>query len=197
MVQGKAEDDPPSEERATEPATPERPSFAYVYEHHFDLVWATARNLGVGADAVDDVVQEVFMVIHARLDTLRQVDSLRSWVYGITRRTVSTFRRSQRTRTVGGAEFAMTSEWTTVAPITPLAATELNDRHRLLLRLLNEMDEAKREVFVLAEIHEFTAPEIAEALELPLNTVYSRLRLARLAFEQSRQREAARQKEGG
>lgn len=196
MVLGKAAPPSPPESSERSPAEPERPSFRFVYERYFDLVWTTVRHLGVGSEAVDDVVQEVFIVIHARLNTLRQAESLRSWVYGVTRRTVSTFRRSQRTRAASGAEYAMVQDWTTVAPATPDTLTELSDRHRLLLRLLSELDDAKREVFVLAELYEFTAPEIAEALEIPLNTVYSRLRLARLAFEQSRLREAARQKEG-
>jgi len=200
MSAGKAADESAAEARSrlvpVPEAAPERPAFAEVYRRYFDLVWATARHLGVGAEALDDVVQEVFMVIHARLDTLQKTESLRSWVYGITRRTVSTFRRNQRTRAASGFEYAKAFDWTTVSPPTPLAMKELTDQHRLLLRLLREMDEAKREVFVLAELHEFTAKEIAQALEIPLNTVYSRLRLARQAFEQSRLREAAQQKGG-
>lgn len=195
MVQGKtAGDAAPPGPSVPSPEGAERPTFATVYQQYFDLVWSTARHLGVDAAALDDVVQEVFMVIHSRLETLRQTESLRSWVYGVTRRTVSSFRRGQRHRAASGAEFAVTADWTATAPPTPQSLSELSDQHRLLLRLLDEMDEAKREVFVLAELQEFTAPEIAEALEIPLNTVYSRLRLARQAFEQSRAREAARRK---
>jgi DNA-directed RNA polymerase specialized sigma24 family protein len=54
---------------------------------------------------------------------------------------------------------------------------------RLLLRLLADLDENKREVFLLTELEGFTAPEIAEALEIPVNTVYSRLRTARETFQ--------------
>ncbi len=52
-----------------------------------------------------------------------------------------------------------------------------------LTRILDQMDDAKREVLVLSEWEEMSSPEIAEVLGIPLNTVYSRLRLARAEFE--------------
>jgi RNA polymerase sigma-70 factor (ECF subfamily) len=175
----------------------EIPSFAVVYETCFDLVWSAARQLGVSDEAIDDVVQEVFVVIHARLGTLQKVESLRSWVYSIARRVVSTHRRAMRSRRATGAEYAEIAPWIEPRPATPLELSVLADRQRLLLRVLAELDEAKREVFVLTEIEGFTAPEIAEALDVPVNTVYSRLRVARQDFEQAMARQLARQKGSG
>lgn len=172
----------------------ELPPFSVVYERYFDLVWSAVRQMGIPDQAIDDVVQDVFIVIHGRLATLQQVESLRSWVYSVTRRTVSTYRRAQRTRSSSGAQYAEVAKWLEPLPPTPLDLWELADRQRLLLRLLSELDETKREVFALAELEGFTAPEIAEALEIPLNTVYSRLRVARQAFEQAMARYVAQQK---
>jgi RNA polymerase sigma-70 factor (ECF subfamily) len=67
---------------------------------------------------------------------------------------------------------------------------------QLLAKLLRDLDDAKREVFVLAELEEMTAPEISEALDIPLNTVYSRLRAARQLFEQALARHSLRDKGG-
>lgn len=170
------------------------PPFEVVYERCLDLVWTAARQFGVPSDAIDDVVQEIFVVIHSRLATLQNVDSLRSWVYGVARRTISTYRRNQRTRAASGSKYAEIADWLEPLPPTPLELSELAERQRLLLRLLGELDEGKREVFVLAEVEGFTAPEIASALELPVNTVYSRLRLARQTFEQAMARHVSRQK---
>lgn len=172
----------------------EIPSFAHVYQQYFDLVWSATRQLGISEEAMDDVVQEVFVVIHARLSTVQHVESLRSWVYSVTRRTVSTYRRAQRTRNASGAQYAEVAGWIEPRPPTPLELSEQADRQRLLVRLLAELDESKREVFTLAELEGFTAPEIAEALEIPVNTVYSRLRVARQEFEQAMARHTARQK---
>jgi RNA polymerase sigma-70 factor (ECF subfamily) len=181
---------------STEPRR-DLPPFAEVYARFFDLVWSSVRQLGIAPDAIDDVVQEVFVVIHARLPSLEQVESLRSWVYSVTRRTVSTFRRAQRTRNASGAQYAEIADWLEPLPPTPLELTERAARQRLLLQLLGELDEQKREVFALAEMEGFTAPEIAEALEIPVNTVYSRLRAARQAFDLAVARHTARQKGTG
>ena len=57
---------------------------------------------------------------------------------------------------------------------------------RLVDQLLEALDDEKREVFVLAELEQMTAPEIAAALAIPVNTVYSRLRMAREEFASRR-----------
>ena len=80
------------------------------------------------------------------------------------------------------------------SPSTPLDVAELSDRAKMLFALLDEIEWWQREVFVLAELDEMTAPEIAEALQVPLNTVYSRLRTARIAFEAARKAYEQREK---
>ena len=168
------------------------PPFETIYHQYFDFVWSMTVRLGVPRGATDDVVQEIFMVIHARLPTLREPASLRSWIYGIVRRTVSDHHRSQRTRAAFGSALAAEADLRQTLPQTPLDLTEQSDQVKVLQSLLDELDPAKREVFVLAELEELSVPEIAEALEIPLNTAYSRLRLAREAFEQRVARRAAR-----
>jgi RNA polymerase sigma-70 factor (ECF subfamily) len=166
------------------------PPFHAVYEQYFDFVWVSARHLGVAADAIDDVVQEVFIVIHARLHTVQRPESLRSWIYGVVRRTVSTHARSQRARD-GAGVLPAEGELTSPQP-TPFETTQKNAQLELLAKLLAELDEPKREVFTLVELEEMTVPEVADALEIPLNTAYSRLRAARLAFEAALARHEAR-----
>lgn len=141
--------------------------------------------------SADDVVQEVFIVIHSRLHTLEQPEALRSWIYGIVRRTVSGHHRAQRARDASGVGFALEPDVASMQP-TPADLAEQSDQVKLLWSLLGELDPPKREVFVLAEIEEFTAPEIAKILEIPLNTAYSRLRAARQAFEEAVARRKAR-----
>jgi len=166
------------------------PAFLAVYHRYFDFVWSSAKYLGVGADAIDDVVQEAFMVVYSRLHTLQQPEALRSWIYGIVRRTVSTHHRSNRAKvSLGVWEQARTTH-----PATPLELAERAAQVDLLASLLAELDEAKREVFVAVELEEMSVPEIAEALEIPLNTAYSRLRAARQNFEERLARRTAREK---
>ncbi|MBN1612708.1 MAG: sigma-70 family RNA polymerase sigma factor [Polyangiaceae bacterium] len=165
---------------ASEP-TPRVPPFSAIYRDYFDFVWSSARRQGVGLGVIDDLVQEVFIVIHARIGTLEHPESLRSWIYGIVRRTVSTHHRSRRARAGATTPPFEVRAWQP----TPLDAAEHRDEVRLLSTLLETLDSPKREVFVLAELEELTAPEIAGVLGIPLNTAYSRLRAARQAFDQA------------
>lgn len=172
------------------------PSFPTIYKLYFDFVWSSARRLGVSQEAIDDVVQEVFVIIHSRLHTVQQPESLRSWIYGVVRRTVSGYHRSRRAKDAAGVEAGFFEESLQSSQLTPFEHTQQSDQLQLLAKLLRELDEAKREVFVLAELEEMTAPEIASALDIPLNTAYSRLRAARQAFEQALARHSARDKGG-
>jgi RNA polymerase sigma-70 factor (ECF subfamily) len=167
------------------------PSFQSVYRQYFDFVWSSARRFGVEPDSMDDVVQEVFIVIHAKLDTLEKPEALRNWVYGIVRRCVSTHRRSRRTRAVSSLALGAGVEAVSHEP-TPLEQTETHATLELLSNLLAELDEPKRAVFELVELEELTVPEVAQTLQIPLNTAYSRLRAARQAFEAAFARYEAR-----
>jgi RNA polymerase sigma-70 factor, ECF subfamily len=171
------------------------PTLHSIYKEYFDFVWSSARHLGATGDAIDDVVQDVFMVIHAKLATLQRPDALRSWIYGIVRRTVSDYRRSKRTRDAAGARFG--AEFKSIRPTqtSPLDLAERNAELELLESVLAELDETKREVFVMVEVLEMTVPEVVQALEIPLNTAYSRLRLARESFEEALARHEARNEE--
>jgi RNA polymerase sigma-70 factor (ECF subfamily) len=160
-----------------------------VYELHVDFVWRTARRLGVQDQHVDDVVQEVFLVVQRRLAEFEGRSELRTWLFGITRRVVHAhFRQNARRRQILGgdpdalADSAASSE----------ARCATLEGVRLLHALLDELDDAKREVFVLSELEEMSGPAIAEALDLELSNVYARIRAARHAFEQVLRRHRAR-----
>jgi RNA polymerase sigma-70 factor (ECF subfamily) len=181
-----------------DPAPPmsDIPSFEEIYERYFDFVWSSARRLGAGETAIDDIVQEIFIVIHVKVRTLQKPESLRSWIYGIARRTVSNYHRATRAREASGIGLTLHHELELPLPRTPLDLTEQSDRVRLLWSLLDELEPAKREVLILVELEEMTVPEAAEALEIPLNTAYSRLRVARQEFEAAVARRALRDKGG-
>lgn len=169
-------------------------SFSEVYDQYFEFVWRVARRLGVAPDAIDDVVQETFLVVHRRLSEER-TSTLRTWVYGITAHMVRNHRRSLRRKSphVVGAPGpdpdAMESRVD-----GPEVSAQKAEAARTLHRILESLDEEKREVFVLMELEQLTANEVAEVLDVKVNTVYSRLRLARESFEASLERLHARER---
>ena len=165
------------------PQSAEQLSFSAVYQRYFNFVWCCTRRMGVREHELDDAVQEVFIVIYGKLVTLEKPDSLRSWIYGIIRRTACSYHRARRIKVVSTEAFNSEPELHYPRQPSPLELAELSDQAKLLWSLLEKLDPPKREVLVLAELDEMTAPEIASALDLPLNTVYSRLRTARQALE--------------
>jgi RNA polymerase sigma-70 factor (ECF subfamily) len=110
---------------------------------------------------------------------------------------VSGYRRSLKARVGSGTAVGFFDPAALASgQLTPSEQNEQKDRLKLLAKLLGELDEVKREVFWLAELDEMTVPEIAQALDIPLNTAYSRLRAARQAFELALTRHAARERGG-
>jgi RNA polymerase sigma-70 factor (ECF subfamily) len=157
---------------------PAVPDFAVVYEEHFDFVWRSARRLGVAEASLDDVVQDVFVTVYRRLTEFEGRSQLKTWIFGILRHTVRDLRRTQRRKPTESME----REPVSISP-SPLESAARSEAARLLQDVLSSLDDDQREVFVLAELEQMSAPEIGQALELNVNTVYSRLRTARQAFD--------------
>jgi RNA polymerase sigma-70 factor (ECF subfamily) len=170
-----------------------RPTFSEIYDQHFEFVWRVARRLGVAADSVDDVVQETFLVVHRRLAEERSAN-LRTWIYGITAHMVRNHRRSLRRKSPHLGAPGPDPDVLEGRVDGPETTMQKAEAARTLHRLLEGLDEEKREVFVLVELEQLTAPEVAEALDLKINTVYSRLRVAREEFEESVRRLHARER---
>lgn len=177
---------PPREE------APPRPEFDVVYDAHFPFVWRTVRRLGVDEASRDDVTQEVFVVVHRRLPSFEGRSSLKTWIFGIALRVVRDHRRTRR-RKPGGVDGDVLDAIADGAP-TPDQHVEKSQAVRLLHALLDSLDDEKREVFVLAELEQLSAPEIAEVTGANVNTVYARLRAARKDFEAAVARYRARER---
>jgi RNA polymerase sigma-70 factor, ECF subfamily len=170
-------------------------SFDEVYEAHFDFVWRSARRLGVHEGAVDDVVQETFLVVHRRLAEFEGRSSVKTWLFGIVLRVVRDHRRHLRRKEPHSMrpEAPTDPETLTASPEQgPHERAVKTEAVRALHAILDELDDEKRELFILAELEQMTAPEMAEALGVNLNTIYSRLRAARQEFEQAVSRHRAR-----
>lgn len=136
-------------------------------------------------------------MVHGRLETVERSESLRSWLYGVVRRTVSTYHRGRRSRVARESPDTPVEDVESLFQPSPLDLTVLSDEVKLLWRLLGQLDPAKREVFVLSELDEMTMPEISQAIGIPLNTAYSRLRAARQEFYEAVACHTAQQKRGG
>jgi len=157
----------PSDERAR----------ALVNEH-FDFVWRLLRRLGIPAADADDAAQQVFIVSTRRLADI-PAGNERTFLYGSALRVASNMRRNSARR----ERFIRSVPAESDAGVrTPHDEVERREALAFLDRVLSAMDDDQREVFVLCEIEELTAPQVASIVGAPIGTVASRLRRARQSF---------------
>lgn len=158
-----------------------------LYRKHHTFVWQALRCLGVSDVDVDDAVQDVFVVVYRRLDTFEGRSSVRTWLYGIARRVAWKYRtRAQR-------NVARVTRLTELQDDADLeAATDRRRAFEVLCTFLEQLDDDRRQAFVLSEFASLRAPEIARALDVNLNTVYARLRSARTELDRTVHRLRAR-----
>jgi len=155
------------------------PSFDDIYTAHIGFVWRVLRALGVSDTQIEDAVQDVFVVVHRRLGEWEGRAAITTWLFAIARRVASAHRRraattQQRTAALHDEHAAQTDTFADMSR-AQAAAT--------VLEILQQLDDDKRIVFALVELEQLSVPEVAQMLDLNLNTAYSRLRLARRAFE--------------
>lgn len=170
-------------------------TFDAVYEKYAPFVWRSVCRLGVPGDAADDVVQEIFVVVHRLLPTFVERTSIVPWLYAIVIHSVRAHRRTVRRKSPSarsGPDAVDPDTLVDTRGLSPHERAECREKIRLLYAVLDEMAEDRREVFVLAELEQLTAPEIAASLHANLNTVYWRLRMARQEFDKILRRHQAR-----
>lgn len=148
---------------------------------HFDSVWRAVRRLGVREADADDAAQQVFVVAARRLVEIESGRE-RAYLLGIALRVASDARRSLRRRPEVPLEAA-----TEIADGQIASPDELVDEKRsreALARILDGLSTPLREAFVLFELEELSAPQVAELLNVPIGTVASRVHRARDVIRQ-------------
>jgi RNA polymerase sigma-70 factor (ECF subfamily) len=157
-----------------------------IHARHAEFVWLTLQRLGVPESDVEDLLQEVFVVVHRRLDSFDGSSRMTTWLFGICMRIVAGYRRRafrRRERSVEQLPEQATSE--SESPERAMLDREARER---LGAVLDLMDLEKRAIFVMFELDELSCEAIAEMLSIPTGTVYSRLHAARKAFQQALER---------
>lgn len=160
-----------------------------IYETHYDFVWRSALRLGAPRDAADDVVHDVFLVVARRLSEFEGRASIKTWLFAIA---VRVLQRRRRDRARHMRRIEAVQEVSAVAPRKDAFAQ--SEAAELLHRLLDQLDDDKRIVFILSELEGMTAKEIGRAFGLKEGTVYSRLRAARERLQRAAEEV---QREGG
>jgi RNA polymerase sigma-70 factor (ECF subfamily) len=173
-------------------AAAQEPGFREIHDAYFGFVWRYAANRGVPAMAIDDVVQEVFVVVHNRLQSFEGRSSLKTWLAGIAYNVVRGYVRKPGNRPAG--DYLDEEQQLLAHGASPAEALERKRALEMLDHLLDKMSDVQREVFILCEIEQLSSVEIAEALGINENTVRTRLLAARKLFNAGVARQQASQK---
>ena len=155
--------------------SPDERLFRRLYDAEISYVIRSLRRLGIAQAELEDLAHDVFVVVHRRWDDFDRDRPVRPWLFGIAVRTAAraldrSWRRRELSLGPGAIEAA-------AAPAPSGSADD--DARALLLQALASLELEQRTVCILHDLDGQAAPEIAAALGIPLNTVYSRLRVAR------------------
>ena len=155
---------------------------ASLYAAHSDYVWTRLYYLGVHTDDLEDMLQEVFLVVHRRIHTCDGGARIKPWLFAICVRVASTYRRRahrRREHIVDMTEDQLPGP----GDVNPEEVATNRQAYAKAASILDGMDLDKRAVFILFEIERRPCQEISALMGIPVGTVYSRLHAARKFFE--------------
>lgn len=183
-----------SESSATSPnrrlrnaSNSERPSgevpldFATVYDTWFEHVARWLLALGAPSTDNEDLAQEVFLVVRRRLPHF-DGRNVAGWLYRIASRQVWQYRRRRWVQRVLSPKQTVNIEEVPDGQASAAATLETKEKRRLLEQIVSKMSEKRRVVFMLFEVEGYSGEEIADTLDVPINTVWTRLHHARKDF---------------
>ena len=163
-------------------------AFTELFRAHCPYVVHSLRRLGVREADLEDVAHEVFLVVHRTLPSYDPARPLKPWLFGIALRVASDYRRLAHLRRAtppAGAEPTAPPSHEGDSPHELLVRKQTQER---VIAALDKIPLERRGIFVLHEMHGHTMPEVADALGVPLNTAYTRLRTARAEFREAFER---------
>lgn len=151
----------------------ERPrSVSEVHAEHAGFVWRQLQRFGVREADREDVLQEVFVVVHQRLHTFDGSAQLTTWLYTITRNVAWAWRRRASHRHEELVDELPDTHDTARSAEETVEAQQLRRR---LDRALDTLDLDRRAVFVMLEIDGCSYNEVSAITGVPVGTVSSRL----------------------
>ena len=194
-IQGTMREEAEPLDEVSAASRPEKLDAGIVHEQHADFVWCTLQRLNVPQADLEDVMQEVFLVVHRRLHTFDGSSKLTTWLFGICIRVVAGFRRRAYRVRERSTDRPLREQASLQA--NPEAALAESQARQRLSTVLESLPLDKRAVFVMFEIEGIDCATIAGVVGVPVGTVHSRLYAARQDFEKAVRRLLAREANRG
>jgi RNA polymerase sigma-70 factor (ECF subfamily) len=155
--------------------------FLEIYRAEHPYVVKALKRMGIAAVDLEDVRQEVFVRALRAISAFEANRPVRSWLFALTLHAVLDFRKQRFRRERLSNKVQSYAGGGSLSAPPDEALAQAQDRE-LIMRALESLPMKTRAVLIMVELGGASAPFVAETMKIPLNTVYSRLRLARAAF---------------
>jgi RNA polymerase sigma-70 factor (ECF subfamily) len=168
---------PPDAELLAHVAAGDLSDLGVLFDRHALHVRRFLGLLGVGAGDVDDLVQATFLTVLDAAGTFRGAGSARAWLLGLAANVARRHRRSLMRMAARIAAWAREPHPDSEA--TASDSLDVRERSARAARALARLTAKKREVFVMVVMEGLPAEAVAQALDVPVGTVWTRLHHAR------------------
>jgi RNA polymerase sigma-70 factor, ECF subfamily len=156
----------------------ERVPFRTLYERHFAFTWRALRYLGVPEAQLDDAAQELWVVVHRRYAEFEGRSEVKTWLFAIAINVERNIRRVEARRRC----LVPLPDGLSASAGDPMLASEEKEAWGLVLSFIATLDETRRAVFAACLVEGLSAAETAAITQLPIDTVYNRVRALKRSF---------------
>jgi multiple sugar transport system substrate-binding protein len=155
-------------------------TFSHILNKYSNAVFACALQIIRDSHYAQDITQEVFIRAWRNLGQLRDQERLGIWLYSITKRiAIDWIRKNNRHHSISLLEMRdISSNETTEELIL------LKEQKRLVWDAIGQLKESDRTVILMYYMSGFNTREIAQFLDVPTNTIESRLKRTRVKLKE-------------
>lgn len=171
-------------------------AFARLVVKYQDRIYNTCWRLCGNVEDARDLTQDAFLRALQAIGTFQSRAGFYTWLFRIAVNLSIAHRRKNRhavtlslhdgdgTRLIDSQASELVRRTGPMRSHDPAVALETREAHRVLLQVLDELDDEHRTVLILRDVESFDYQEIAEILDVPAGTVKSRLHRARMALRE-------------
>lgn len=168
---------------------PDASDFQSMFDREFAYVCQVLRRVGVRAEDLEDLAQEVFVTVYQKFRSYDREKPIRPWLLAFAVRAARNYQRLARHRRELSDE-NMGERLNDCASPEECVGEQQATHH--VIRALESVAPERRDVLVLHDIYGYEAPEIAASLGIPVGTVYSRVHVGRQELKRALHKSAAR-----
>lgn len=150
-------------------------TFSEIYQKHASLVYTMAYKYALNAEDAEEITQDVFLQVHAKISEFRNEAKLETWIYRITINKSIDFLRSKKrlknqvhNRTDNEITLSLAS-----SSQNPAEILENDEGIKTLMRCIHQLPDNQQQALILLKMEQKSQKEVAEILDTSRKAVES------------------------